>query len=74
MQFFADFRGIVRGLFPKYEKGATHTMTYTKKIPVVLTVKDAVQPIKEDRPGTAITENALRQRIKDGVRPVAAGR
>lgn len=41
----------------------------THKIPVVLTVKDAVQKIKEDCPGTAITENYLRQLIKDGVLP-----
>ena len=32
----------------------------TRKIPVVLTVKDAVHKIKEDCPGTAITENYLR--------------
>ena len=44
-------------------------MTDTKKIPVVLTVKDAVHKIKEDCPGTAITENYLRQLIKDGVLP-----
>ena len=41
----------------------------TRKIPVVLTVKDAVHKIKEDCPGTAITENYLRQLIKDGVLP-----
>ena len=44
-------------------------MTDTKKIPVVLTVKDAVHKIKEVCPGTAITENYLRQLIKDGVLP-----
>ena len=44
-------------------------MTDTKKIPVVLTAKDAVHKIKEDCPGTAITENYLRQLIKDGVLP-----
>ena len=44
-------------------------MTDTKKIPVVLTVKDAVHKIKKDCPGTAITENYLRQLIKDGVLP-----
>ena len=41
----------------------------TRKIPVVLTVKNAVHKIKEDCPGTAITENYLRQLIKDGVLP-----
>ena len=41
----------------------------TRKIPVVLTVKDAVHKIKEDCPGTAITENYLRQLIKDGILP-----
>ena len=40
-----------------------------RKIPVVLTVKDAVHKIKEDCPGTAITENYLRQLIKDGILP-----
>ena len=44
-------------------------MTDTKKIPVVLTVKDAVHKIKKDCPGTAITENYLRQLIKDGILP-----
>lgn len=40
-----------------------------RKIPVVLTVKDAVQKIKEDCPNTAVTEHYLRQLIKDGVLP-----
>lgn len=41
----------------------------TRKIPVVLTVKDAVHKIKEDCPGTAVTEHYLRQLIRDGVLP-----
>ena len=39
----------------------------TTRIPIVLTIKDAVQRIKEECPGTAITENYLRQLIKDGI-------
>ena len=41
----------------------------TRKIPVVLTVKDAVHKIKEDCPNTAVTEHYLRQLIRDGVLP-----
>ena len=50
-------------IYPTAEQAAT------TRIPVVLTVKDAVHKIKEDCPGTAITENYLRQLIKDGVLP-----
>ena len=32
-------------------------------------MKDAVHKIKKDCPGTAITENYLRQLIKDGILP-----
>ena len=38
-------------IYPTAEQAAT------TRIPVVLTVKDAVHKIKEDCPGTAITEN-----------------
>ena len=41
----------------------------SKRIPVVLTIKDAVHRIKEECPGTAITKNYLRQLIKGGVLP-----
>lgn len=47
----------------------TAEQAVTTRIPVVLTVKDAVHKIKEECPGTAITENYLRQLIKDGVLP-----
>ena len=39
------------------------------KIPVVLTIKDAMQKIKQDCPDTAISEHFLRQLIRDGVLP-----
>ena len=41
----------------------------TVKIPVVLTIKDAMQKIKQDCPDTAISEHFLRQLIRDGVLP-----
>lgn len=40
----------------------------TVKIPVVLTIKDAMQKIKQDCPDTAISEHFLRQLIRDGVK------
>ena len=40
----------------------------TTKIPTVLTIKDAVQKIKQECPGTAISEHYLRQLIRDGGR------
>lgn len=39
------------------------------RIPVVLSVKDAVHRIKEECPETAISEHYLRQLIKDGILP-----
>ena len=48
---------------------AATELAATRKIPVVLTVKDAVHKIKEDCPGTAVTEHYLRQLIRDGVLP-----
>ena len=41
----------------------------TTKNPTVLTIKDAVQKIKQECPGTAISEHYLRQLIRDGVLP-----
>lgn len=41
----------------------------SRKIPTVLTVKDAAHRIKDECPGTAISEHYLRQLIKDGILP-----
>ena len=41
----------------------------TTRIPIVLTIKDAVKRIKEECPGTAISEHYIRQLIRDGVLP-----
>ena len=48
---------------------AAAELAATRKIPIVLTVKDAVHKIKEDCPNTAVTEHYLRQLIRDGVLP-----
>ena len=47
----------------------TAEQTENIKIPVVLTIKDAMQKIKQDCPETAISEHFLRQLIRDGILP-----
>lgn len=47
----------------------TAEQAVTVKIPVVLTIKDAMQKIKQDCPDTAISEHFLRQLVRDGVLP-----
>ena len=47
----------------------TAEQTINIKIPVVLTIKDAMQKIKQDCPETAISEHFLRQLIRDGILP-----
>ncbi len=49
----------------------TAEQAVTVKIPVVLTIKDAMQKIKQDCPDTAISEHFFRQLIRDGVLPAS---
>lgn len=48
-------------VYPTAEQAAT------TRIPVVLTVKDAVHKIKEECPGTAITENYRNRQIRNRI-------